>query len=488
MDLYKLTAHELHDKLVSKEISSVELTENVYSRIDEVEDKVKAYVTLDKENALAQAAKVDAKIAAGETIAPLAGIPGAIKDNICTKGLLTTCSSKMLSNVVPIYDAHVITKLRADDAVFTGKTNMDEFAMGSTTESSYFHKTYNPWNLERVPGGSSGGSAAAIAAGEAIWTLGSDTGGSIRQPAAFNGCVGIKPTYGRVSRYGCVAFASSLDQIGPITRDVTDAAIVLNTICGKDEHDSTSLPVDVPDFTKALRADVKGLRIGLPKEYYGEGVDPKVKAEIEKAIKTYQDLGAEIVDVSLPHTEYAVITYYIIAPAEASANLARYDGVRYGFRAANATSAPEMTRLSRTEGFGPEVRRRIMLGTYVLSSGYYDAYYKKAMQVRTLIRRDFNEAFEKCDVLLTPTSPVVAYPVDGKMDPLSIYMLDVTTIPVNMAGLPGISIPCGFADGMPVGMQLIGKVLDEETVLRAAYTFEQATDFHKAMAPLGGNK
>ena len=488
MDLYKLTAHELHDKLVSKEISSVELTENVYSRIDEVEDKVQAYVTLDKENAMAQAAKVDAKIAAGEAIAPLAGIPGAIKDNICTKGLLTTCSSKMLSNVVPIYDAHVIKKLRADDAIFTGKTNMDEFAMGSTTESSYFHKTYNPWNLERVPGGSSGGSAAAIAAGEAIWSLGSDTGGSIRQPASFNGCVGIKPTYGRVSRYGCVAFASSLDQIGPITRDVTDAAIVLNTICGKDEHDSTSLPVDVPDFTKALRADVKGLRIGLPKEYYGEGVDPKVKAEIEKAVKTYESLGAEIVDVSLPHTEYAVITYYIIAPAEASANLARYDGVRYGFRAANATSAPEMTRLSRTEGFGPEVRRRIMLGTYVLSSGYYDAYYKKAMQVRTLIRRDFNEAFEKCDVLLTPTSPVVAYPVDGKMDPLSIYMLDVTTIPVNMAGLPGISIPCGFADGMPVGMQLIGKVLDEETVLRAAYTFEQATDFHKAMAPLGGNK
>lgn len=488
MDLYKLTAHELHDKLVSKEISSVELTENVYSRIDEVEDKVQAYVTLDKENAMAQAAKVDAKIAAGETIAPLAGIPGAIKDNICTKGLLTTCSSKMLSNVVPIYDAHVIKKLRADDAIFTGKTNMDEFAMGSTTESSYFHKTYNPWNLERVPGGSSGGSAAAIAAGEAIWSLGSDTGGSIRQPASFNGCVGIKPTYGRVSRYGCVAFASSLDQIGPITRDVTDAALVLNTICGKDEHDSTSLPVDVPDFTKALRADVKGLRIGLPKEYYGEGVDPKVKAEIEKAVKTYESLGAEIVDVSLPHTEYAVITYYIIAPAEASANLARYDGVRYGFRAANATSAPEMTRLSRTEGFGPEVRRRIMLGTYVLSSGYYDAYYKKAMQVRTLIRRDFNEAFEKCDVLLTPTSPVVAYPVDGKMDPLSIYMLDVTTIPVNMAGLPGISIPCGFADGMPVGMQLIGKVLDEETVLRAAYTFEQATDFHKAMAPLGGNK
>lgn len=488
MDLYKSTAHELHDKLVNKEISSVELTNALYKRIDAVEDQVKAYVTLDKENALAQAAKVDAMIAAGEKIAPLAGIPGAIKDNICTKGLLTTCSSKMLSNVVPIYDAHVITKLRAEDTIFLGKTNMDEFAMGSTTESSYFQVTRNPWNLERVPGGSSGGSAAAIAAGEAIWTLGSDTGGSIRQPASFNGCVGIKPTYGRVSRYGCVAFASSLDQIGPITRDVTDAATVLNTICGKDEHDSTSLPVDVPDFTKALRADVKGLRIGLPKEYYGEGLDPKVHAELKKAIAQYEAMGAEIVEISLPHTEYAVITYYIIAPAEASANLARYDGVRYGFRAANATSAPEMTTLSRTEGFGDEVKRRIMLGTYVLSSGYYDAYYKKAMQVRTLIRRDFDAAFEQCDVILAPTSPVVAYPIDGKMDPLSIYLLDVYTIPVNMAGLPGISVPAGFADGMPVGMQLIGNPLDEETVLRAAYTFEQANEYHKVLAPLGGNK
>lgn len=488
MDLYKSTAHELHDKLVNKEISSVELTNALYERIDAVEDQVKAYVTLDKENALAQAAKVDAMIAAGERIAPLAGIPGAIKDNICTKGLLTTCSSKMLSNVVPIYDAHVITKLRAEDTIFLGKTNMDEFAMGSTTESSYFQVTRNPWNLDRVPGGSSGGSAAAIAAGEAIWALGSDTGGSIRQPASFNGCVGIKPTYGRVSRYGCVAFASSLDQIGPITRDVTDAATVLNTICGKDEHDSTSLPVDVPDFTKALRADVKGLRIGLPKEYYGEGLDPKVHAELKKAIAQYEAMGAEIVEISLPHTEYAVITYYIIAPAEASANLARYDGVRYGFRAANATSAPEMTTLSRTEGFGDEVKRRIMLGTYVLSSGYYDAYYKKAMQVRTLIRRDFDAAFEQCDVILAPTSPVVAYPIDGKMDPLSIYLLDVYTIPVNMAGLPGISVPAGFADGMPVGMQLIGKPLDEETVLRAAYTFEQANEYHKVLATLGGNK
>lgn len=488
MELYKLTAHELHDKLVGKEISSVELTKAVFDRIDAVEGQVKAYVTLDKENALAQAARVDAKIAAGEKIAPLAGVPGAIKDNISTKGLRTTCSSKMLENFTPIYDAHVIKNLRADETVFLGKTNLDEFAMGSTTITSHFGPSHNPWDLSRVPGGSSGGSAAAIAAGEAIWTLGSDTGGSIRQPASFNGCVGIKPTYGRVSRYGCVAFASSLDQIGPITRDVTDAALVLNTICGKDEHDSTSLNVEVPDFTKALVNDVKGLRIGLPKEYFGAGLDPKVKAEIEKAVKKYEEMGAKIVEVSLPHTEYAVITYYIIAPAEASANLARFDGVRYGYRNMEATSAPEMTTMSRTEGFGHEVRRRIMLGTYVLSSGYYDAYYKKAMQVRTLIRRDFEEAFKVCDVLLTPTSPVVAYPIDGKMDPLSIYMLDVTTIPVNMAGLPGISIPCGFADGMPVGMQLIGKVLDEATVLRAAYSFEQSTEFHKVFAPLGGNK
>ena len=488
MKLYELTAHELHEKLVNKEVSSVELTNALYERIDEVEGKVNAYVTLDKENALAQAAKVDAKLANGETIAPLAGVPGAIKDNISTKGLRTTCSSKILSNLIPIYDAHVIKKLRADETIFLGKTNLDEFAMGSTTATSYFGASHNPWNLDLVPGGSSGGSAAAIAAGEAIWTLGSDTGGSIRQPASFTGCVGIKPTYGRVSRYGCVAFASSLDQIGPITKDVTDAALVLNTICGHDEMDSTSLDVPVPDFTKALVADVKGMKIGLPKEYFGAGIDPKVKAEIDKAVKKFQELGAEIVEVSLPHTEYAVITYYIIAPAEASANLARFDGVRYGVRTQEAKSAPEMTTLSRTEGFGQEVRRRIMLGSYVLCSGYYDAYYNKAMQVRTLIRKDFEEAFKQCDVLLTPTSPVVAYPLDGKMSPLQMYMLDVTTIPVNMAGLPGISIPCGFADGLPVGMQLIGNILDEETVLRAAYTFEQATEYHKVFAPIGGNK
>lgn len=488
VDLFKYTAHELHEKLVNKEISSVELTEKMYERIDAVEEQVNAYVTLDKEGALAQAAKIDAKIAAGEEIAPLAGIPCGIKDNINIKGLLTTCSSKMLANVVSIYDAHVIDNLRKDEVVFLGKTNMDEFAMGATTMTSYFGITRNPWDLDCVPGGSSGGSAAAVAAGEAIWTLGSDTGGSIRQPAAYTGCVGIKPTYGRVSRYGCVAFASSLDQIGPITKDVTDAALVLNSICGKDDRDSTSLPVETPDFTKALRADVTGMRIGLPKEYFGEGIHPGVKEALDKAVKLYESLGAEIVEVSLPHTEYAVTTYYIIAPAEASANLARFDGVRYGYRNMDAQSAAEMTILSRTEGFGAEVKRRIMLGTYVLSSGYYDAYYKKAMKVRTLIRRDFEEAFKKCDVLLTPTSPCPAFRLDAQMDPLSLYMLDANTIPTNMAGLPGMSIPCGFVDGLPVGMQLIGKVLDEETILRAAYTFEQATDYHKVFAPVGGNK
>ena len=486
MSFNNKTIEELHDLLVSKEISATELTQATLDDIKAREEAVNAFVTVAEEAALAQAKAIDEKGIDADNL--LSGIPLAVKDNISTDGILTTAASKMLYNYEPIFDATAVANAKAKDMIVIGKTNMDEFAMGGSGETSYYGATKNAWDHSKVPGGSSSGSAASVASGQVRLSLGSDTGGSIRQPASFNGCVGIKPTYGRVSRYGCVAFASSLDQIGPITRDVTDAATVLNTICGKDEHDSTSLPVEVPDFTKALRQDVKGLRIGLPKEYYGEGLDPKVHAELKKAIAQYEAMGAEIVEISLPHTEYAVITYYIIAPAEASANLARYDGVRYGFRAANATSAPEMTTLSRTEGFGAEVKRRIMLGTYVLSSGYYDAYYKKAMQVRTLIRRDFDSAFEKCDVILAPTSPVVAYPIDGKMDPLSIYMLDVYTIPVNMAGLPGISVPCGFADGMPVGMQLIGKPLDEETVLRAAYTFEQANEYHKVLAPLGGNK
>ncbi|MCQ2363260.1 MAG: Asp-tRNA(Asn)/Glu-tRNA(Gln) amidotransferase subunit GatA [Acidaminococcaceae bacterium] len=487
MNLYELTAHEAHEKLVKKEVSSVELTRAVLDRIGAVEKDVHAYVTLDEAGALAQAAKVDAMIAEGRPIAPLAGVRGGSKGNISTKGLRTTRCSRSLENFIPIYDAHVIEKLRGDGTVFLGKTNLDEFAMGSTTETSYFGASHNPWALECVPGGSSGGSAAAVVSGEALWTLGSDTGGSIRQPASFCGCVGIKPTYGRVSRYGCVAFASSLDQIGPITKDVADAALVLNTICGRDVHDSTSLDVEVPDFTKALVQDVKGLKIGLPKEFFA-GMDEDVKTCVMAAVKKYEELGAEIVDISLPHTEYAVTIYYIIAPAEASANLARFDGVRYGYRNQEATSAPEMTAISRTEGFGAEVRRRIMLGTYVLSSGYYDAYYNKAMQVRTLIRRDFEEAYKKVDVILTPTCPVPTFRYTDKMDPLSIYMLDVTTIPVNMAGLPGISVPCGFAKGKPVGVQLIGKVLDEMTILRAAYTFEQATEFHKQFPRLGGEK
>ena len=489
MDILSLTAVELAKAIREGKTTAVEATQAVLDEIAAGEDTYHCYVTVERDKALQQAAEVQKKIEAGELTGPLAGVPFAIKDNMCTEGTLTTCSSKILENFIPTFSAEAVLNLEKAGAVILGKTNMDEFAMGSTTETSYYGVTRNPRNPEHVPGGSSGGSAAAVAAQECFAALGSDTGGSIRQPASFNGCVGIKPTYGRVSRYGCVAFASSLDQIGPITKDVTDAALVLNTICGKDEMDSTSLDVEVPDFTKALVNDVKGLRIGLPKEYFGEGVDAKVKAEIMKAVEKYKELGAEIVEVSLPHTEYAVITYYIIAPAEASANLARFDGVRYGYRNVDATSAPEMTTMSRTEGFGQEVRRRIMLGTYVLSSGYYDAYYNKAMQVRTLIRRDFEAAFEKCDVLLTPTSPVPAYGINDEMDPLTMYMLDVTTIPVNMAGLPGISIPCGFADdGMPIGMQLIGKVLDEATILRAAYTFEQATEYHKVFAPLGGNK
>ena len=478
MDLYKLTAHELHDKLVSKEISSVELTENVYSRIDEVEDKVQAYVTLDKENAMAQAAKVDAKIAAGEAIAPLAGIPGAIKDNICTKGLLTTCSSKMLSNVVPIYDAHVIKKLRADDAIFTGKTNMDEFAMGSTTESSYFHKTYNPWNLERVPGGSSGGSAAAIAAGEAIWSLGSDTGGSIRQPASFCGCVGLKPSYGRVSRYGVTAFASSLDQVGPLTKTVEDAAILLRTIAGADPHDQTCLDRPVPDYRAAARAgSLRGVKIGVPREYFVEGTDPEVMAQVRHGIALAEKAGAEIHEISLPHTEYAIAVYYICATAEASANLARFDGIRYGYREVGPEpSIQSLYDLSRTHGFGPEVKRRILLGTYVLSSGYYDAYYNRALKARTLVRRDFLEAFRHVDAIFCPASPTPAFPLNSTVnDPLQAYLCDAFTIPANLAGICGISIPCGRTAtlNLPVGLQILAPAFAEERLLSIAAACER---------------
>ena len=490
MDLYKSTAHELHEKLVKKEISSVELTNNVYDRIAEVEKDVKAYVTLDKENALAQAAKVDKMIAADEAIAPLAGIPGAIKDNISTKGLRTTCSSKMLENLNPIYDAHVIKKLRADETIFLGKTNLDEFAMGSTTETSYFGTSHNPWNLDLVPGGSSGGSAAAIAAGEAIWSLGSDTGGSIRQPASFTGCVGIKPTYGRVSRYGCVAFASSLDQIGPLTRNVEDNAHVLNAISGFDAKDGTSAGHSVPDFTAKLTGDIKGMKIALPKEYLGEGIQPDIKAAILKAADTFRELGATVEEVSLPHSKYGVAVYYIIASSEASSNLQRFDGIRYGYRSENIETLEDVYVNSRSEGFGTEVKRRIMLGSFSLSSGYYDAHFKKAGQVRTLIKQDFDQVFNDYDLIIGPSAPNVAYGIGENInDPVAMYLSDLLTIPVNLAGLPGMSIPAGFSEGLPIGLQIIGKHFDEATMYQAAYAFEQATDFHtKKPVILGGDK
>lgn len=486
MDLFKYTAHELHEKLVNKEITAVELTNCVYDRIAEVDEQVNAYISLSKEEALAQAAEVDAKIAAGEAIAPLAGIPVVFKDNININGQVTSCASKMLNGVKAIFDAQATENLRKENAVFLGKANMAEFSIGNTTENSFFGAAHNPWNLNCTTGGCA--TAAAVAAGEAIWALASDTSGDLRQPAAYAGCVGIKPTYGRVSRLGLAAYASSMDQIGAVTKDVTDAATVLNVICGKDFRDSTSWEVETPDFTKALVADVKGLRIGVPQEYFGENVDAKIKAEVEKAIEQYKAMGAEIVEVSMPHTQYAVRTFYVIANGEAGANFARYDGVRYGYRNMEAQSASEMTARSRDEGFGEEVKLRLMFGTHVLSKGYYEDYYVRAMKVRTLIRNDFEEAFKQCDVLLTPTTPVLAEAYNTEMDAFAKYELDFTTVTANLAGLPAITVPCGMVDGMPVGMQLIGKVLDEATILKAAYTFEQATDFHKAMAPLGGNK
>ena len=480
MELFKHTAHALHDMLQSKQISAVELANAIFTRTDAVEPKIRSYITETREQALVQAAAVDEKIARGEQIAPLAGIPGALKDNICTKGIKTTCASKILANFVPPYDATVVDKLAAQDAVLVGKTNCDEFAMGGSTENSGFFVTRNPWDTDRVPGGSSGGSASAVTAGQAIWALGSDTGGSIRQPAAYCGVVGMKPTYGLVSRFGLVAFASSLDQIGPVTKNVEDAAYVLQAIAGHDPYDSTSLNVDIPDYVSALTGDVKGLKIGVPKEYMDKGVDPKVKEAVLAALKVFEGLGAEWEEISLPHTEYAVAAYYLLASSEASSNLARYDGVRYGVRSGNADNLLEVYHKSRSEGFGPEVKRRIMLGTYALSSGYYDAYYLKAQKVRTLIKRDFDQAFEKYDIILGPTAPTPAFKIGSQVDdPLTMYLNDILTIPVNLAGIPAISIPCGFADGMPIGLQLIGKALDESTVLRAAHAYEQHTEFHK---------
>ena len=480
------TIHELHTKLVNKEISAVELTKAVIAHKEQVEPAVHAYLSDSHEQALAVAANVDEKIAKGEAISPLAGVPGAIKDNICIQGQPATCASKMLENFIPPYNASVMEQLFSQDVVSLGKLNMDEFAMGGSTENSALAKTANPWNTDCVPGGSSGGSAAAVSSGSAIWALGSDTGGSIRQPASFCGVVGMKPTYGNVSRYGLIAFASSLDQIGPVTRDVTDAAIVMNAITGHDVKDSTSIPGDRPDYTKALVNDVKNIKIGVPKEYYGEGLNAEVRKAMDEAIETYKKLGAEIIEVSLPTTKYALSAYYIIALAEASTNLARYDGVSYGLRV-TADNLVEMSTKTRTEGFGQEVQRRILLGTYVLSSGYYDAYYLKALKVRRLIKNEFDEAFKQVDLLLAPTAPNTSYKFGEKLnDPLAMYLEDVCTVPANLAGIPGISVPTGMSSSnLPIGMQLLGPAMGEEVLLRAAYTFEQARPDCQVVAPTG---
>ena len=485
MELYELTIHELHAKLKPGEVSSVEATRSMLERIDAVEGNVSAFITVTPEEALSNAEDADKRIAAGE-MDILTGIPIALKDIFLTSGIRTTCASRILENFIPPYDATVVAKLRERGIVLVGKLNQDEFAMGSSTESSYFGITKNPWNADHIPGGSSGGSAACIAARQATATLGTDTGGSIRQPASHCGCVGLKPTYGRVSRYGVIAYASSLDQVGPVTRDVTDCAIMLGAVAGYDPKDSTSVNLPVPDYMRALVNDVKGLKIGLPREYFIEGLDPEVKQAMDEAIATYKGLGAEFVEISLPHTDYAVATYYLIATAEASSNLARYDGVRFGYRNSEARGLIDMYMLSRDEGFGAEVKRRIMLGTYALSSGYYDAYYLKAQKVRTLIMEDFTKAFETVDVILTPVAPTPAFKIGEKTsDPLQMYLSDIFTIPVNLAGTCGISVPAGFSSkGLPIGVQLIGRPFGEETILRAAYAFEQNTEWHKRKAEI----
>jgi aspartyl-tRNA(Asn)/glutamyl-tRNA(Gln) amidotransferase subunit A len=480
MSLFDHKVSELHELLHKKEISVSDLVDESYKRISAVEDKVQAFLTLDEENARAQAKKMDEKLGTDESKGLLFGMPIGIKDNIVTKNLRTTCASKILENFDPIYDATVMKKLHQAETITIGKLNMDEFAMGSSTENSAFQKTRNPWNLETVPGGSSGGSAASVAAGEVLFSLGSDTGGSIRQPAAFCGVVGLKPTYGRVSRFGLVAFASSLDQIGPITRTVEDNAYLLQAISGVDPMDSTSANIDVPNFVEALTGDIKGLKIAVPKEYLGEGVEEEARQSILDALKVLEKLGATWEEVSLPHSKYALATYYLLSSSEASANLARFDGVRYGYRTPNAENLIDMYKKTRAEGFGDEVKRRIMLGTFALSSGYYDAYYKKAQKVRTLIKKDFEDVFEKYDVIIGPTTPTPAFKIGEQVDdPLTMYANDILTIPVNLAGVPAISIPSGFANGLPLGLQIIGKHFDESTVYRVAHAFEQATDFHK---------
>lgn len=487
MSLFDYTLKELQEKLHNKEITVTDLVDASYARIKEVDDEVKAFLTLDEENARAAAKELDEQ--GGDN--PLFGIPIGIKDNIVTKGLRTTCASKFLDNFTdPLYDATVVSKLKDKKTVTIGKLNMDEFAMGSSNENSAYFATRNPWNTDYVPGGSSGASAAAVAAGEVFFSLGSDTGGSIREPAAFCGVVGLKPTYGLVSRFGLVAFASSLDQIGPMTRTVEDNAHLLQAIVGHDEMDSTSADVEIPNYTEALKQGVKGLRIAVPSEYLGEGVSDEVRESIKAALKVYEDLGATWEEVSLPHSRYAVAAYYLLSSSEASANLARFDGVRYGVRSTQAENMIDVFKYSRRDGFGEEVKRRIMLGTFALSSGYYDAYYKKAQKARTLIKNDFDKVFEDYDVIVGPTTPTPAFKVGEKVeDPLTMYATDILTIPVNLAGVPGISLPCGFSsEGLPIGLQIIGKHFDEATIYRAAYAFEQATDHHKQKPALGGVK
>ncbi len=478
MELYRLTIHDAHELLKKKEISSRELTESVLDRIEAVEDRIGAYITVTKDQALAHADVADESIKNGDCM-PLTGIPLSIKDIICTKGIPTTCASKILEGFVPTYDGTVVQKLKAAHAVIVGKTNLDEFGMGSSTENSATKKTRNPWDVARIPGGSSGGSAAAAAADMCIGSLGTDTGGSIRQPASHCGVVGLKPTYGRVSRFGLVAFASSLDQIGPIAKDVTDAALLLNVISGHDPSDSTSVPRGVPDYTKVLVSGLKGVTVGIPTGYDKEGIDPDVADAIQKAVKVIEGLGATCREVILPHAEYSVAVYYLIAPAEASSNLARYDGVKYGFRDKSSEDLLQMYRSTRSTGLGTEVQRRIILGTYALSAGYYDAYYGKASQVRTLIMEDYKKAFEACDVLLTPVAPTPAFRLGEKEEPLAMYLSDIFTISANLAGIPGISVPCGFSrEGLPVGLQILANHFNEEKLLKVAYNFEQATDHH----------
>ncbi|MBM4121869.1 MAG: Asp-tRNA(Asn)/Glu-tRNA(Gln) amidotransferase subunit GatA [Nitrospira sp.] len=480
MSLHKLTLRELSDKFARGEVSACEIVRAYSLRINQVEPKVRAYITQVKESAMAEAEALDQKLKGWRRTMPLMGMPLAVKDNICTEGVLTTCASRALGNFVPPYDATVIARLRGQGYLLLGKTNLDEFAMGSSTENSAFGPSRNPWHLSVIPGGSSGGSAAAVAADECAASLGSDTGGSIRQPAACCGVVGLKPTYGRVSRYGLVAFASSLDQIGPITKDVADAALLMNVIAGHDAWDSTSAKLPVPDYTKAFKKkDVKKMKVGVPREYFAEGLDQEVEQAVMAAVEELKNLGGEIKDVTLPTTDAAVATYYLIATAEASSNLARYDGVKYGLRSKQTKTLLELYMKTRQEGFGPEVKRRIMLGTYALSAGYYDAYYGKAQAVRTLIRRDFEAAFREVDLIVTPVMPTPAFKLGEKVeDPLQMYLSDIYTISVNLAGNPAISIPCGFSKaGLPIGLQIIGRPFEEETLLRAAYAYEQATNW-----------